>query len=218
MAQVNLTHIDALRVQGKIAPKARYPNIADVETLGSRGPLDGFISQAAASYAWIEPDFSNTTAGVDHVSTAADWPGVEWVATNNRPAGTLSAQPARSPLHSCDFTLLFQNCTIHPSLQQHFLLLSMRCDTRCAIVADTAACLCVGVSVCPSVCLSACSYRHNEYMYRMMRVYVKAPLLAHLAFIIKELAVGCATRWLFPPLTGVANTSREGNSMSTAAL
>jgi hypothetical protein len=87
VAKVNLAHIAALRVQGKIAPKARYPNVVDVESLGSRGPLDGFISVAAASYAWIEPDFSNTSAGVDHVSTAADWPGVEWIATNNRPTG-----------------------------------------------------------------------------------------------------------------------------------
>lgn len=43
VTKVNLTHIAALRVQGKIAPKARYPNVVDVESLGSKGPLEGTL-------------------------------------------------------------------------------------------------------------------------------------------------------------------------------
>ena len=71
------------------ASRARYPNLADIENVDSQGPLEGFIAQQPPpgldGWGWIP---SNASVGVDHVSTAADWPGVEWVATQTRPAGT----------------------------------------------------------------------------------------------------------------------------------
>jgi hypothetical protein len=68
---VPLDSIPALRVAGKRAPRARYPNIVDMEAAGSLGALEGFISRPVQ---WLEPDFAKHTPGVNHLSTASDWP------------------------------------------------------------------------------------------------------------------------------------------------
>jgi len=87
---VPLDSIAALRVNGRRAPKARYPNVVDVEAAGALGPLEGFISQAATgaagTFGWIAANMSGEFT--DHLSTAADWPGVEWIASKTRPTGT----------------------------------------------------------------------------------------------------------------------------------
>ena len=90
-ASVPLAVIPALRVAGVRVPQGRYPNIADMEAQESLGALEGFITQPGV--AWLEPSFANSTPGVDHVSTAADWPDVEWIATNNRPFGSPYGTP-----------------------------------------------------------------------------------------------------------------------------
>jgi hypothetical protein len=89
-----LADMPGLRVNGRRASRARYPNIADIETVGSQGPLEGFIAQQPPvgldGWGWIP---ANASVGVDHISTAGDWPGVEWVATQTRPAGTPFGTP-----------------------------------------------------------------------------------------------------------------------------
>jgi hypothetical protein len=86
--------IPGLRVNGRRAPRARYPNIADIESVDSQGPLEGFIAQqpppAEAGWGWIA---ANLSIGVDHISTAADWPDVQWIATQTRPAGSSFGSP-----------------------------------------------------------------------------------------------------------------------------
>lgn len=73
-----VSDVPGLRINGRRAIRARYPNINDPELHMARNPLDGWIT---ARTAWVPPATEGEgapTPATEVLVTNEDWPGVEW--------------------------------------------------------------------------------------------------------------------------------------------